>query len=406
VLRQRNFFLLWFAQLISRSGDWLLLIALPFYVYGLTNSAFAMGITFVAQMAPRVLLGSLIGVYVDRWKQKWVIVGADLARALLLLPILFVQSREAVWVIYVVVLLQSVLAQCYSPASSALLPRIVPHEQLLAANTASALARNLTQLIAPSLGGVLFELAGMRSVVLLDSATFVLSAVLTLAIVVPAHSEAASQANVPVSRTARRRLWHDWHSGIAHVARNQMLRAIFLALTISMFAQGLIDVLFVLYVKNVLQGTSFHWGLIESAQGIGGIIGGLIIGRVSRQLDQAQLVSLGLAGTGLFFLASISFPVLPLVILCTGLLGIPVVVFSVGIETALQMQADEGYLGRVFGLYGTVATSTIMAGMAAASLVGDYVDVTMLLRVAGVLYMLAALVIVQFWPTAYRQSPA
>jgi MFS family permease len=405
VLRQRNFFLLWLAQLISRSGDWLLLIALPFFVYGLTNSAFSMGTTFILQMAPRVLLGSLLGVFVDRWNQKWVMIGADLARALLLLPLLLVQSADNIWLVYLVALLQATLSQWYSPASSTLLPCLVDAEELLAANAASAFARNLTQMVAPSLGGALFELLGMRSVVLLDSASFLLSALLTFLIVVPAMPRTRPLLPAERGSGAWMRLWRDWQAGIVLVMESRAITTIFLALAISMFAQGLIDVLFVLYVKKILQGSTFHWGLIESAQGIGGLVGGLMIERLSKTRGHAQLLALGLAGTGLFFLASISVPILPLVIFFTGLIGIPVVILSVSVETGLQRHSDERCLGRVFGSYGSMATSMLMAGMAVAALVGDTLDVTLLLHVAGVLYVLAALIVVLREGRSAREVP-
>jgi len=69
-LRQRNFALLWFGQLISLLGDWILFVALPFYIYTLTGSTLATGIMFMVQTLPRLFLGSVAGVFVDRWNRR------------------------------------------------------------------------------------------------------------------------------------------------------------------------------------------------------------------------------------------------------------------------------------------------------------------------------------------------
>lgn len=78
VLRQHNFALLWFGQLISNIGDWVIKIALPYYTYQLTGSVLATGSMFLASTLPGVLLASVAGVFVDRWSRKWTMIGMDL----------------------------------------------------------------------------------------------------------------------------------------------------------------------------------------------------------------------------------------------------------------------------------------------------------------------------------------
>src|SRR6202140_1528925 len=70
VLRQRNFGLLWVGQNISMVGDWVLFVALPFYIYALTGSTLATGIMFIVQTLPRLFFGSVAGVFVDRWNRS------------------------------------------------------------------------------------------------------------------------------------------------------------------------------------------------------------------------------------------------------------------------------------------------------------------------------------------------
>src|SRR6266566_2678910 len=106
-LRQRNFALLWFAGLISLIGDWMLMIGLPIYVYILTRSTLATSTMFIAEIVPRLALGSVAGVFVDRWNRKRIMVITNLLLALGLLPLLLLHSIAWLWVVYGVALLDA-----------------------------------------------------------------------------------------------------------------------------------------------------------------------------------------------------------------------------------------------------------------------------------------------------------
>jgi len=88
VLRQRNYALLWTAVLVSAIGNFVLLAALPYYVYVVSGSVLATGATFASEMVPEILFGTIGGVFADRWRRKPVIAGSDWARGLVLLPLL------------------------------------------------------------------------------------------------------------------------------------------------------------------------------------------------------------------------------------------------------------------------------------------------------------------------------
>src|SRR5437660_938968 len=120
VLRQRSFALLWFGQLISVAGDRLLFVALPFYIYQLTGSTLATGGMFIAQLIPSLLLGSVAGVFVDRWDRRRVMIVSDLLRGLLLLLLLLVHSADLLWLMYAVAFAQSAIGQFFAPARNAI----------------------------------------------------------------------------------------------------------------------------------------------------------------------------------------------------------------------------------------------------------------------------------------------
>src|SRR4051812_2976489 len=181
-LRHRDFGLLWVAGLISVAGDYALIVALPLHAYALTGSAAATGGVFAAALVPRVLLGSVAGVFVDRWDRKRTMIIADLLRAALLLPLLAVTSSDLLWLLYVVRAASGTEGLLFAPAESAFLPRLVGEEQLVTANALNALNDNLGRLVGPAIGGLLYASGGLPVVVLADAATFIVSAVLILSI--------------------------------------------------------------------------------------------------------------------------------------------------------------------------------------------------------------------------------
>lgn len=150
--RHRNFALLWLGGLISSIGDLILFIALPFYAYGLTGSTLATGTMFLAQVMPSLLLGPVAGVFADRWDRRRTLIGADVLRAGVLLPLLLIRGAGDVWIAYVVAFGEATISQFFNPARGALIPAVVREQQLAAANTLSAFSMTLTGLLAPPLG--------------------------------------------------------------------------------------------------------------------------------------------------------------------------------------------------------------------------------------------------------------
>jgi MFS family permease len=155
VLRQRNFALVWVAGLLSLTMDWLLYVAVPLAVYELTGSTVATAISVATRVIPRLLIGSVAGIFVDRWDRRRTMVVANLLLGITLLPLLLVRSADLLWIIYAVNFTESVLAQFLAPAENALLPRLVAERDLTPANALNGLNNNLARLIGPALGGLI-----------------------------------------------------------------------------------------------------------------------------------------------------------------------------------------------------------------------------------------------------------
>src|SRR4051795_6504169 len=162
VLRRRDFALLWVGGLVSVAGDWVLYAALPFYVYERTGSTLATAGMIVAELAPSFVLGSVAGVFVDRWDRRRVLVAANLAQAAAVALLLVVARGGPLWIVFAVAAVQAAAAAFAIPAESALLPSLVPDEDLVPANALNALNNRLGRLIGLPIGAALYGALGLE----------------------------------------------------------------------------------------------------------------------------------------------------------------------------------------------------------------------------------------------------
>src|SRR5919204_30413 len=280
VLRHRNFALLWCGGLISSTGSQMLSIALPFFVYQRTHSVPATGAMFVAGTVPNILFGSVAGVFVDRWDRRRTMIVCDLTRAVLLLLLLTVRSREGLWVIYVVAFVEMSISTLFGPAEGALLPHLVRACDLIAANALASFSGSLSFMVGPPLGGALLGLLGLPSVVLLDSASYLFSAVMIALIRAPTARAVApvtmSTSVVADAAGTSSVVWRDWLDGLRLMRCDRLVAPLLIVVGVAMADQGIINVTLVAWVKEVLRGGSLAYGLLGMAQAVGGLLSPLI----------------------------------------------------------------------------------------------------------------------------------
>ena len=395
-LRQHNFALLGFGGLISMAGDWMLFIALPIYVYQLTNSTLATSIMFMVSMVPRIVFGSVAGVFVDRWERKRTMVVTNLLLALGLLPLLLVQSAEWEWLVYVVGFTQACISQFFGPAENALLPRLVSEDRLVTANALNSLNNNLARLAGPALGGFAAGLLGLPGVVLIDSASFVIAAAMIALITVTSKVErdpAVTQDGAAPWLT----VWREWLAGLRLIRRERALATLIGVTAITAFGEGIFGVMIIVFVDQVLRGGALELGWLMSAQAVGGLLGGVVIGWVGRRVPPALLLggSALLFGIGdlLIVNAPLFFPSVLLTIVLFILVGIPGVGFGSSMTTLFQTLVADEYRGRVFGAFGTTLSLLSLIGMAFAGAAGDALGVIPVLNIQGGGYVLVGLLV-------------
>src|SRR6186997_2039331 len=254
LVRYRDFGLVWTAGLISMMGDWVLWIVLPIRVYELTGSSLATAGLVAAAVGPRIVFGSFAGVFVDRWDRRRTMMFASLLQAVVIVPLLLIDDRGAIWLAYPVIALASTLATFSEPAENAFLPRLVPEKELVAANALNALNNNLARLVGPAVGGVLYLAGGLTLVTVADSATFLVAALLLAlvrAVGRPDRSEHADdEPTTPAGALAR--VAHEWIDGLRTIRRSQPVLVILGVSGATAVGEGIFAVMFLIWVTEAL----------------------------------------------------------------------------------------------------------------------------------------------------------
>jgi len=394
VLRQRNYALLWFGGFVSQLGDFVLFVGLPYEIYRLTGSTLATAGMVFAFLVPNILLGSVAGVFVDRWDRRRLMATVNLLQAISLLPLLLV-PQLGLWVVYAVLLLESSISQLFGPAQIALMPTLLEggEEELLTANATSGVGRHLSRLIGPAIGGVVVAAGGLSAVAIADSISFVASAGMIALIHSRPTSHRATDSLEHEAISAWRRLAGEWRDGLRVVWHQPVLRALLVFFSITAIGEGLTSALFVVWVVGPLQSDSTGWGLVLSTQAIGGLAGALVIARLGSRIRPVPL----LIGAALMFgaidLVLFTYPAVyphigPALVMLV-IVGVPGAAMGAAATTLQQSQSEDSHRGRVVGAIGAVAGVGALIGATVAGVLGQVVPVIALLVVQGSGYLLA-----------------
>jgi len=398
-LRHCDFRRLWLAGLISDSGDWLLLVSLPILVFELTGSTLQTSVAFLVELAPAVLLGPFAGYLADRLDRRRLLVTVTVVQAVALLPLLAVHDRGDLPILYAVVAVEAAMLTLFSPAKNAMLPTLVPAEQLVSANSLVGLNNNLGRLVGGPLGGLLLAATGLPVIVVVDLCTFAVAAVLIMGIRKPGAAAGPAAVERPAAQPKERAF------------ASYRIRVGLTVGALGGLAQGLFVVLFVVWVARELGGGAAETGLLRGIQAVGAIAAGLLLATARRTPAPATLVVSGAGTLGLILLVLWNAPALttalPLYVTLFVLVGAPGLVMATGLISLLQQESSDRVRGRVFGVFGAVYDGSSAAGMVAAGVLGDRVGVLPMLNAQGILYLSAgAVALLLLRRTAPTLAPA
>src|SRR5437879_5787271 len=181
----RSFRLLWLGQVVSQMGDWFDTIAVYTIALKLTGSSRSVALIMVARFLPSVVMGPLSGVVADRFSRRSIMISADLMRAVVVLGFLFIRRPDQMWLVYVLTVMQLAFSAFFEPAKTAAIPSIVSDRELVSANAIASVTWSAMLTLGAAIGGLVTGWFGTDAAFVLDSFTFIGSALLVASVRFP-----------------------------------------------------------------------------------------------------------------------------------------------------------------------------------------------------------------------------
>jgi MFS family permease len=393
VKQNRNFATIWASQLISTLGDRVHHVALAALVFQLTGSLTKTGLALVATALPDLLLGMVAGVAVDRFDRRWIMIATDLLRVPLVAIIPFLAYRSLP-LAFVDLFLVNTLSIANRPAANAIIPTIVPADDLAAANSLSSISDNTSDIIGYPVAGAVIGIfsawlgwkQGLQAAFIFDAGTFLISGLLVMTARTPAFTRV---------RAGAASIWIDLVEGVNFVRSSPVLRANTLVMLLGPLMLGAATPLLVGYAWNVLGGGEWEYAMLGTGISAGSIIGGLWLGSEPRMRPGLTII-FGLALMGVGVMATAVAGELWLAMATIAISGFGSMMVLIPSVTLVQLHTPEPLLGRVFSVRSTLIFGAIILSNAVGGWAGEQFGVRESFFVCGLLLVVSTLVAVLF----------
>ncbi|MFI5710679.1 MFS transporter [Kribbella sp. NPDC051620] len=381
ILRNSDFRRLWVSGAISGIGSWLLVVAIPVHVFQLTGSATATGLTVALEAVPALIVGPWAGVLLDRWNLSRAMWLADLASAAAVALILFADSADRIWLVYVAVLAENLATTVFRPAARALTPAVVgTGDELAAANSLSAFSGSVIRLTTPPLGALLLTGPGITFVLIVDIVSYLLSAAVIASV---SHRRLTPNPQAGKGFQALR-------EGLRGVVRNKILSGILIANGVFLTANAGATALLVPFTVERLDAPGPTVGYLISGLGAGFLLGAALSPKALTWLNIRDLLIVTQTAVGAAFFALFNAPTVPWAIAATALIGFPGSILLITAETTVQRVAPTELLGRIGSLFFAMDSLTVVIGALTAPALTKLAGLPLTLNLIAAFAVLAA----------------
>lgn len=366
LLRHRDFRLLWGGETISELGSQVSLLAIPLLaVRTLHATPFQMGLLTAASTAAFLVVGLPAGVWIDRTRRRWVMIVADLGRVVAIgsVPVAYAAGWLTLVQLFVVTLVSGILTVFFDVAYQSYLPTLVGREHLVEGNAKLTGSAQVAAVAGPSVAGGLVQAIGGSAAVLVDSASFLVSAGAVAAIRAP-------EPPPEVPESGHRKVRHDIAEGLRFVFGNALLRAIAATTATSNFFSGVAAAVEVVFLVREVHATPGVIGLLFTMGGVGGVLGAFVAGPLARRFGGARATIIGILGNVGGLLVPLTMPGPGLVLFGIGLffVSFSAVVYNVNQVSFRQRLCPDRLLGRMnasmrFVVWGVLPLGGLLGGV-------------------------------------------
>lgn len=378
---KRNFFTIWSGQAVSLITSAILQMAIIWYLTEKTGSAMVLSIATLVGFLPQALGGPVIGVLVDRWSRKKVMIVADIiiAAAAASLAVVAYYMELPVWVIMIVLFIRSIGTAFHSTALNAATPLIVPEEQLAKCAGYSQSVQSVSYIISPAAAALLYSIWDLNAVIAIDVLGALIACITVVVVAIPRQEVKKSVSESSFAEELR--------AGYDALKHHKGLVALLWIGGLYIFAFMPINALFPLMTMGYLGGTMKHASAAEIVFAAGMLAGGLLLGSWGGFKNRSLTIVTSIFVMGFALSIAGLLPTNGFIAFtaCCAIMGFSGPFYN-GVQIALfQEKIKLEYLGRVFGLFGSVMALAMPLGLVISGVFADQIGVNRWFMLSGMM---------------------
>ena len=345
-LRHRNYALVWGSGMVSNTGSWMQTVAVGSYVASTTHQRAWAALAFVAGFLPQGILSPIGGALADRLDRRKALIVATLLEAAVAttLAVLVVQGNATPGLVTGIVAVGGALVALRLPFNQALLPDLVPPEDLLGAASLTAAQWNLGRVIGPSLAAVTIAVWGYEWAFVLNAVSFFAVIIAMLLVHLPPHVTPAAE-----------RIWRRIAEGIQAARDEPACRAAISLMAMAAFLAAPFIALISARALELTDGTdkavARATGFLTTAQGIGAVIGAIVVAELAHRYSRQRVLVFDLVATPIALVVYGYAPTLATATAALAIVGGLYIGILAGLQTTVQLRAPEAVRGRILSIY-------------------------------------------------------
>ena len=373
LLKYPDFIKLWSGNTISRLGDSIDSIAMMWMIYELTGSTIFMGTMLVCNFLPNILFGMFMGVFVDRWQKKPIMVFGDIGRGLSVagLAILYFLGYIKPWHIYLSTFINSTIETLVSPARMAVIPILITDkDDFLPANSLFRASSSFGEIIGLGVAATIIGMWGIFTAIMIDCISFFICAIIILITKIPKNR--VSEVVKSVKESKVNKYINDLKIGIKTAFGHPLIRlSIFLAMALNFFTSPF-NVLAPIYSDKILAAGAKGFSLMGMGFACGMFIGSLLIGQFGEKFNFRTLIITGIFIMTVCFNAYFFAQELYTALSISFILGIGITILSSTISTLVMTYCSQDILGRVGSVMNSLMLAAIPMGTMITGFFGEW----------------------------------
>lgn len=378
---KKTFAIIWTGQFFSILSSYTVGFAIILWLSIKTESAEVMAYATIAALLPQALLGTVAGVFIDRWNKKATMILADsfIAFCTLILSILFFTGIEGTWFIYGLLIMRSIGSAFHAPAMQASVPLLAPKSELIRIAGINQSIQSVSNIAAPALGALLYATIDIGWILLFDVFGAIAACVSLAFVSIPKPAKIHTMEKLHV--------WREMREGIKLVMDQKGLALLFLFSVIVMFFIMPISALFPLMTRLHFLGTPFEMGIVEIAWGIGALLGGAFLGFRKINFNKVVLINISyiILGASIAFSGILSPHLYLIFVVLTAIGGVSGSLYMASFTAIIQEKIEPSALGRVFSMYGSVSIMPSIAGLLATGFIADSIGIANTFTICGII---------------------